>query len=73
LVEAANRQSLQEFHASPKEITQQYPEPIFEELSESVKLIEENPLLVVDCIIDQLTIHSPALNNYPGVQAKVFR
>jgi hypothetical protein len=73
LVAAANSQSLVEFHVSPKEITQQYPEPIFEELSESVKLIEENPQLVVDCIIDQLTVHSPTLNNYPGVQAGIFR
>jgi hypothetical protein len=73
LVENANKQSVVEFHASPKEITQQYPETIFDALSDLVKEIEEDPQLVVDCIIDQLTIHSPTLNNYPGVQANVFR
>jgi hypothetical protein len=32
--------------------------------------MEEDPMLVVDCVVDQLTVFSPVLNNFPGTTAK---
>ena len=63
---------MKEFNAAPKEITRQYPLANIDALHETIHQIEEDPQLVADCIIDQLTIFSPVLNNYPGIGSKVI-
>ena len=70
---AANHQLLQkEFSQAPKEISCQYPESDIAAFHEVVTVMEEDPAVVIDCIVDQLTVFSPVLNNYPGLQAKLL-
>ena len=70
ILQTAEKLRLDEWNRAPKEITSQYPESV---LAPAKELVEEDPQLVVDCIVDQLTVFMPTTNNYPGKVAKKYK
>jgi hypothetical protein len=72
LIATAFDLSMRDFNAAPKAITKQYPLSNIENTKETAAQLEEDPALVVDCIIKQLTVFSPVLNNFPGIGSKVL-
>ena len=41
-------------------------------LHDQIKAVEEDPVKVVDCIVDNITYAAPPMNNLPGWQAKAI-
>ena len=69
MVMNADNISASEYEKASAEIQKQYPVPTRDSMDQIMK-IAEDPQLVVDCIVDNLTRTIPLLNNYPGKQAK---
>jgi hypothetical protein len=70
LLQAATIWKTEEFKRAPKEIQAQYPETVLSPEKARANMVIEDPNLVADMIVEQLTVFSPVLNNYPGKIAK---
>ena len=73
LLGLAEKLAMKEFENAPKHIRDQYSTRNVTNLNEMVVKVMEDPVLVVDAIIANITYARPVLFNAVGVQAKVIR
>eukprot|EP01034_Spumella_vulgaris_P026167 gene26167-32702_t len=60
--------AVKEFNEAPKSITDQYDLTTLNKLNETIQSLQENPQLVIDAIVDNMTYAQPALVNAVGWQ-----
>eukprot|EP01040_Poterioochromonas_malhamensis_P008941 gene8941-9680_t len=71
-IDIALEAAYRDYEKAPKEITSQYPKKNIDILHDQIKAVEEDPVKVVDCIVDNITYAAPPMNNLPGWQAKAI-
>lgn len=73
LLDLAEKLALKEFESAPKHLRDQYSTKNVTNLNEFVVKVMEDPMLVVDAIVANVTYARPLLFNPVGNQAKVIR
>lgn len=61
------------YERAPKEVAAQYSEPIFDALDSFIALTAEDKSLVVNAIVDTMTLLNPRFWRFPGIGAKFIR
>ncbi len=73
LITSSYAASLREFEQAPKDITTQYSVSNVDALNTTIKQVQENPSVVVDKLVYNITVKRPVLFNPAGYQGLAVR
>lgn len=61
------------YESAPKEVTEQYHAPPFDQLESAIGVIMEDKSVVINAIVDTLTLAHPRFWRFPGYSAQYIR